>query len=141
MSATGATPQRNLRSLATRLLVVAGAIAAGLVLQRMLGARLDEIRARAELAHVLRTVGIPIFAGSALVGATLAVASRRAITAERFPPPGALSWGSAHVITGPPARRLARICLVLAVLVIVCSIAGGALLWEMARQLLLCRAT
>jgi hypothetical protein len=73
-------------TLARRFLVLAGAIALGLVLQDLLRARLDAIAAlserdmlaaRAELALVFRVVGTLVFGVTGALGAAIASSSRR----------------------------------------------------------------
>jgi hypothetical protein len=132
-----------------RVLVVAGAVALGLVLEHALSVRLaaletlshhDVVRARAELAFLLRVVGAGLFGFTTTVGVLLMAASRRALAVGCFPPPGRWSWGGSRVVTGPRARRLARASLALAGALVICSLAGGSLLWYVAARLLACRA-
>ncbi len=138
------------RAWTTQALVVAAALAVGLLLQRGLAARLEAIRvlsqtdmlaARAELAFVLQVVAVAVFGSTGMLGVALIAASWRAIRLEHFPPPGAWSWRSARVVTGPRARRLALVSLALAAALVLCSAAGGALTWYMAAVLLACKAT
>jgi hypothetical protein len=142
-------PRAFARGLAIRVLVVAGALAVGLALQHVVSGRLaeiqalaehDVIRARAELAHVLRIVAVAVFGMTGAVGVAMLVAGRRALREDRFPPAGAFSWGAQRVLTGDPARRMARFSMALSVLLVVCSVAGAALTWHMASVLLACRA-
>ena len=93
------------------------AVGLGLALQHVLQTRLDEIqalashdviRARAELAGILRAVAVGVFGATGALGIAFFVASRRAHREERFPPSGLWSWGSLRVVTGPRARTLAR---------------------------------
>jgi len=138
------------RALAGRVLVIAGAIALGLVLQQLLAARLgaiaeraetDVLAARQDLALVFRIAAIALAAGIGGLGVAIVLSSRRALAEGRFPPSGGLAWGGARVpLTGPPAQRLARIGFALGVALALCSLAAGGLLWWMARTLLLCRA-
>lgn len=147
-----ADPQlaRGRRFWATRALTLAGALALGLLLQHGLAARLEAlqslareepVRARAELAFLLRVVGSGVFGFTGVLGMAMIEACRRAIEAERFPPPGAWSWSAARIVTGPRARRLALAAMGVAVTLVACSIAGGALTWHMAARLLACRAS
>ena len=137
------------RSWATVCVALAVAVALGLALQHLLQTRLDEIhdlatrdviRARAELAGIFRIVAVGVFGSIAALGLSLFAASRRAFRDERFPPSGGWSWGSARIVTGPPARALARALTVLSVALVLLSIAAGALTWYMASVLLACRA-
>jgi hypothetical protein len=140
---------RSARFWATRALVLAAAIALGLALEQALSARLTEIqvlakndviRARAELASLLRVGGVGFFGLIGALGVALIAAARRAIREERFPPPGMLSWGATRVFTGPLGRRIALTSLALAVALVVCSLAGAALVWHMAAVLVACKA-
>jgi hypothetical protein len=150
MAAPSPPLARSWRPLATRLLVVAGAVALGLALQQVLAARLaalqelaetDVLAARRELAFVFRAVAIGLFGLTGGLGIAIVLSCRRALAEGRFPPSGALAWGRARaVVTGPRAQRLAQTGLVLGALLVLCSAAGGGLLWWMARTLLLCRA-
>ena len=111
--------------LARRLLVLAGAVALGLVLQDVLRARLDAIAAlserdmlaaRAELALVFRVVGTLVFGVTFALGVAIAQSSRR--------------------------RRDARERLGVAVglALVVLSAAAFALIWYAAAVLEACRA-
>ena len=140
---------RRARFLATRLAVLAAAVAAGLALQGVVAARLAEIqalaaldvvRARGELAGLLRVGGALLFGLTALVGVSVFASSRRALAEGRFPPSGVWSFGAARVATGPQAGRLARAGVVLGALLVLCSLAAGGLTWHMAAVLLACRA-
>jgi hypothetical protein len=108
-----------------RLLVLAAAIAIGLVLQHGLRARLDAIaelserdvvRARAELALVFRVVGTIVFGVTGALGVAIAASSRHAVTSR------------------------ARLGLGLGIALLVASLAGLALIGYMAAVLLACRA-
>jgi hypothetical protein len=132
-----------------RLLVLAGAVGAGLVLQQLLATRLeaiealardDVVAARAELAGLLRVVGALVFGATAAAGVSILLACRRALEAEQFPPPGPWSFGSVRIATGPRARRLARVGMALAVALVGLSAAGGGLMWMLGARLLACRA-
>lgn len=138
------------RELALRLLVVALAIAIGLVLQRWLTLRLAELDelaktdllgARAELATLLRLMAVAVFGLTGAVGASVIAACRRALALEIFPPPGRWSWGGRRrAATGPAARRLARVGIGLGASVLALSAAGGGLLWWAASVVAACRA-
>jgi hypothetical protein len=140
---------RNRRFWATRAALIVGAMALGLVLQHAVASRLaeignlahvDVIRARMELAQILRIAAVAVFGLTGGTGLALLASSRRGLVEERFPPAGIFSWGAARIVTGPAARRLARVSLGLAVVIVACSAAGGALTWYMASVLLACKA-
>jgi hypothetical protein len=129
--------------------VLALAVLIGLALQHALRARLDEIqalashdviRARAELAGILRAVFFSVFGSTAALGVAIFAAGRRALREERFPPPGPWSWGARRIVTGPRARAMARAAMGLACTLVLASFAGAALTWYAARVLLACRA-
>ena len=129
-----------------RLLLIAGAVALGLGLQHLLGVRLDAIverskvdmlAARAELAWLIRGVGAGVFGLTGALGAVMAHSCRSPRLAERFPPPGLMSFGARHVVTGPTARTLTSVGLGLGVVLLLASIAGAALVWYMGAVLLL----
>ena len=133
----------------SRLAVLAAAVALGLLLQRVVGARLaqidalaaeDVIRARAEFASLLRVGGTLLFGLTGATGLAILASSRRALAVGRFPPPGIWSWGAARVVTGPRAATLSRTGLWLGALLLLCSLAGGGLVWYLASVLLACRA-
>jgi len=137
------------RSWATGCATLALAVGLGLALQHVLQARLDEIqalanhdviRARAELAGILRAVAVGVFGSTGAVGIAIFASGRRALREERFPPSGAWSWGAARIITGPRALAMARAAMVLALALVLLSLAGGALTWYIASVLLACRA-
>lgn len=147
------SPERPLRagtrSWATRVAVLSGCVALGLALQSVVSAHLesiqalarhDAVQARAELAFLLRAVAIGVFGLTGALGVVMIASCRRAIEAGRYPPPGAWSFGSQGVVTGPRALLLARVNMALAVTLIACSLAGGALTWYAAARLLACRA-
>jgi hypothetical protein len=149
MTAAGVPVARGPRHWLPRLLVLAAAVTVGLLLQRVLAARLAEIqalsaenviRARYELASLLRVGGTLLFGFTALTGLAIVASARRARRALRFPPPGIWSWGAAQVVTGPRAVTLARFSLVLGVLLVACSAAGGGLIWYAASVLIRCQA-
>jgi hypothetical protein len=140
---------RRHRDWIARLAVIAGAIALGLWLQGLVGARLAQIqlladedlfRAREELAGVLRLGGALVFGFTCATGIAIACSSHAALRAQRFPPPGIWGWGSARVVTGPQAALLARVMLGLGLVLALLSLAGGGLLWFVAAELLACRA-
>jgi hypothetical protein len=125
------------------------AVLLGLALQHVLRARLDEIqalanhdviRARAELAGILRGVAVAVFGSTGALGVAIFAAGRRAFREERFPPPGPWSWGARRVVAGPRARAMARAAMGLALALVLLSAAGGALVWFIASVLLACRA-
>lgn len=137
------------RSLAIRLAVVAGAIALGLALQSLVGARLaaiqelgerDVVAARQQLGAILRVVAICLFGGLTALGGWMTWASWRSLAAGVFPPPGAWGFGSARRLEGAAARRVAGVMLGLAIAVAVLSLVGGGLTWHMAATLIACRA-
>ncbi|HSD27694.1 MAG TPA: hypothetical protein VLL75_10360 [Vicinamibacteria bacterium] len=149
MSAGRPSLESPRRALALRLVVIAGAIGAGLCLQQVLAARLEAIdalsrqdllAARAELATLLRVVGVLVFGMTGSVGISMLLASRKALEAGQFPPPGAWSWGAARITRGERARTLARVGMALGVAVAGCSAAGGWMMWFLAARLLACRA-
>lgn len=131
------------------LLVLAGAVVLGLVLQELLGAYLaqivalaehDKLAARAELARVIRGVIGGACALTATLGLALAYACRRPSAAECFPPPGLLSLGARHRLTGPRARTFTRIGLALGLALCATSIAGVGCAWYLAAVLEACRS-
>jgi hypothetical protein len=150
MAATPAQPAGLRRALWARLGVIAGAVALGLALQQVLGARLaeidalaksDVIRARAELAGILKVVAVGLFGLTGGLGIAMLAAGRRALAEGRFPPAGSWSFGAARQpATGPRALRLTRAWIALAAALVLCSVAGGAFTWTMASVLLACRA-
>ncbi|MEX2205900.1 MAG: hypothetical protein WEF50_06690 [Myxococcota bacterium] len=110
---------------ARRFLVLAGAIALGLVLQDLLRARLDAIAAlserdmlaaRAELALVFRVVSTLVFGVTGALGAAIAGSSRRMRDVR-----GRLGVG-------------------VGIALVVLSAAAFALVWYMAAVLAACRA-
>jgi hypothetical protein len=124
MTAQGSPLPRRRGPLARAALALAASLALGLVLQQQLAERLaaidalarqDLLRARGELAFLLRAVGCGVFGLTGAVGVALIAASRRAIAVGQFPPPGVWSFGR-----GRP---------------------GAGLTWWMAAVLLACRAT
>jgi hypothetical protein len=134
---------------AKRVLVVAGAVALGLALQQVIAARLDAIQelsrhdllgARVELATVFRVVAVLVFGATGGAGLSMMVACRKALEVGSFPPPGIWSWGAARIATGPRARTLARIALVLGAALVALSAAASGMLWIFAARLLACRA-
>ena len=146
-----ANPERRLarRDLWLRALVLAGAIALGLALQQVLARRLEELdalaktdllRARAELATLLKGIAVALFGLTGAVGAGVIASSRRALALGQFPAPGRWSWGARRVVSGVAAQRFARVGIGLGVLLIAASAAGGGLLWYMASVVAACRA-
>jgi hypothetical protein len=149
MNTTGAAPGVDRRALVLRLVVLAGAIGVGLVLQDLLARRLaeldalartDVLRARAELATLLKVIAVVVFGLTGALGANLVFTCRRAARDERFPPTGIWSWGARRVVSGPAARRLAQLGVGLGALLFAASAAGGGLLWYMAVVVAACRA-
>jgi hypothetical protein len=149
MAAPTSPLPRSPRFWIARLAVLAGAVAAGLALQGVVAGRLAEIqalaaedvvRARAELAGLLRVGGALLFGLTTAVGVSIAASSRRALAEGRFPPSGVWSWGATRVATGPQATQLARVGVGLGALLVLSSVAAGALTWHMAAVLLACRA-
>ena len=149
MTAAHPQPASRRRAIGIRLAVIAGAVALGLALQQVLGARLaeinalaqsDVIRARAELATILRVAAVGVFGLTGGLGVAMFLSGRRALAEGRFPPSGAWSFGAMRQATGPQALKLARLSIALAALLVVCSLAGGALTWYMASVLLACRS-
>ena len=115
-------PTLRFRLLVPRLALLAFAVALGLILQRVVAGRLEEIqalasedvlRARAELAALLRIGGASLFGFVAATGLAIGASAR---------------------------RTRARAGLVLGAILIACSAAGGGLVWYMASVLLACRA-
>jgi hypothetical protein len=140
---------RSPRFWAVRLGVLAAAVAVGLALQSVVAARLaaiqalandDVLRARAELAGLLRVGAVLLFGLTGATGASIALSSRRAVVEQRFPPSGIWSWGAARVQTGPTAVRFARVGIALGVLLVLLSALAGGLTWHIAAVLLACRA-
>lgn len=133
----------------TRLLVLAAAVALGLLLQGVLTARLealeelakrDVLAARATLAAWLRIGGAALFGSTGAVGISIGFSSCRAIGEGRFPPSGIWSFGAARVVEGPQARTFGSIGIALGALLFLASAAAAALTWYMAAVLLACRA-
>jgi hypothetical protein len=138
------------RSRASVVATLALAVALGLALQHVVQDRLegiqavadqDVIRARAELAGMLRIVALGVFGTTGALGILLFIASGHAHREERFPPSGRWSWTSTRVVTGARAQTLARIGMGLALAIALLSCAGGALTWYVASILLACRAS
>ncbi len=120
--------QRLRGALGGRLLVLAVAVALGLVLQKLLRERLDSIglhsqrdmiAARAELAVLIRAVGLSVFGLTAALGAAIAASCRSPRSAERFP---------------------AGVGLALGLLLLAASLAGAGFVWYVGALLLACRA-
>ncbi len=125
MTAPGIVSGGRRGALARRLVILAGAVALGLVLQDLLRARLDAIaelaerdvlRARAELAFVFRAVGTLVFGVTGAVGA-------------------AIAWSSRHA-----SDTRARLGVPLGIALLVLSLAGLALILYLAAVLAACRA-
>jgi hypothetical protein len=129
--------------------IIAGAVVAGLLLNHLLQDHLaalqelaatDPLAARRRLATEFRIGGIGLFLLTGALGASLIAAARRARRDERFPPEGVWGWGARRTLTGAPARRAAVVGVVLGAALLVCSVAGAALSWEIGTRLLACRA-
>ena len=150
MSAPHAQLPGNWNAVRRRLLLIGVALALGGVafavmteymasLQAL--ARTDVLAARAKLATLFRAMALGLFPLTGAIGVFLAGACRRSFAIDRFPPPGSGAfWQGGRTFTGPAARRVATAMLVLSILLVVCSIAGGALSWWIADRLLACRA-
>jgi hypothetical protein len=133
-----------------RIGVLVGAVVIGLLLNQLLQLHLaglqalahaDPIAARARLASEIRLGGLALFATTGALGVAVMATSRCAARELRFPPVGAWGWGATRtVVSGQPARRLAYVGMILGLLLMVCSLAGGMLSWEMGTRLLACRA-
>jgi hypothetical protein len=138
------------RALLARLTAVVVAVALGLVLQQVLMAWLasidalaktDLLGARAQLASIFEIASVSVFGLTGAVGVTIVLSCRRSLALEQFPPPGRWSWGNRRaVVTGPRARSLAQVGIVLGVTLVLASAAGGGLMWYMAVVLRACRA-
>ena len=137
------------RGVRQRLLIMLGAAALGLVLNRFVQqhlatletmARSDPLTARAQLAGEVRAGGVALFVVTAALGVAVTAASTRSRRLLRFPPPGMWSWGVARTVSGPAARRYAGLGIALGIALIACSLVGGALAWETGTRLLACRA-
>ena len=131
------------------LVALLGAIVVGLALNHAVPVHMvtletlaatDPIAARSQLAGEIRVGGLGLFALTGLLGVSIVLAARRSLTELRFPPPGMWSWGGARTVTGPGVRPVAFVVAFLGVLLVLCSLAGGALSWEMGARLLACRA-
>lgn len=151
MSSAGAPSRSAAPAIALRLAVVAAAVLVGLGLQQLVTARLEEIqtlaasdvlRARAELAGLMRWVGGSALLLTAAFGLLMVASCRRALALDRFPPPGLLGWGVAAgaVLSGPRARRRARIGMGLGAALVVLSLTALGLLGYVSKVLLACRA-
>jgi hypothetical protein len=149
MDVAASAPAKHGSSIWARLGVMLGAVVIGLVLnvlmQRHLAtlqtlAATDPIAARARLAHEVRVGGLLLFTLTGALGVSLMHASRVALRVLQFPPPGLWGFGAGRTIHGPAARPFAFGGIVLGSLLLLCSLAGGALSWEMATRLLTCRA-
>lgn len=131
-----------------RLLLIAGAVVIGLLLQQVLSARMeailahaehDKVAARAELAALIRGTITGACGLTAALGVWIAGACRAPSAATVFPPPGLLSI-AARPVTGPRARSLTRVGFWLGCTLIVASLAAIALAWYAGAVLLACRA-
>jgi hypothetical protein len=136
-------------TIAGRLIVVAVAVAAGILLQRMLGERLaailahaehDRAAARVELAGLIRTSVSAACGLTAALALWILIACRNPAAARSFPPPGFLSIGARRAVSGPRARTLTRIGFWLGLSLLLVSSAGIALGWRISAVLLACRA-
>jgi hypothetical protein len=132
-----------------QLALLGGAVVVGLGLNHFVQIHLatlqvlaatDPIAARARFAAEIRVGGLGLFALTGLLGVAIIAAARRGIRELRFPPPGVWSWGGARTVTGAAVRPIALVVAILGALLIVCSLAGAALSWEMGTRLLACRA-
>jgi len=137
------------RALLARAGLVVVAIGVGLVLQHLLRAyladiedesRTDLLAARAELAHVFQALGIVIFGTTGALGASIALACRRAARDQVFPPTGLAAWRRARPVTGLRARLLAQVGMGLGATIVAASAAGAGLAWYIAAVLRACRA-
>ena len=146
---TPASPATARRTAAARIAVLVGAVAIGLGLNALLQVHLaslqtlantDPLQARARLATEIQIGGVALFALTCALGASVIAASRRAARDLRFPPAGLWGWGATRTVTGPLARRAAYVGMILGALLMLCSLAGGALSWQIGMRLLTCRA-
>jgi hypothetical protein len=150
MDSTARPPAARSKALAVRLGIVAAAVALGLLLQEALSERLarivreadqDVVAARRDLAFLMRAVFVPVLALTTATGLAISRSARRSLRESCFPPAGSRLWShGSRVVTGEPARRLARIGIGLGLALALCSLAAGGLLWWITRVLLLCRA-
>jgi len=85
-------------------------------------------------------MAVAVFGLTAAVGVGVVAACRRAAALEIFPPPGIWSWGTRRVVTGPAARRFARVGIGLGAVLVAASLAGGGLLWYAGAVVRACRA-
>jgi hypothetical protein len=147
---TPATPRTSGIARLARFAVLPGAVAIGLALRRLLTqhlvtlqalAQTDPLGARARLATEVRFGGLGLFGLTAALGVSVITTSFRGRRLAHFPPPGVWAWGGARTVTGPAARRFAYVGMLLGSLLVVCSLAGSAVTWQMAERLLACRAT
>ena len=141
---------RAAREVWVRVLVLAGAMAAGLVLQRLLLQHLDAletlaetdpIAARRQLATELRVGGLGLFGLTCVLGGWVIAVSVRAFRAAQFPPPGVSTWRVARIATGATARRQAIAGMVLGAVLVAASLAAGVLTWKIAATFLVCGRT
>jgi len=135
--------------LRNRILILAGAVSLGLILQHLLALRLDQIvqlsktdvlEARAQLAVLIRGVASVVFGMTGGLGVLIASSCRAWPTLDRYPPPGILAVGARRIVTGPRAKTLARVSLHLGVALLALSLAGFAIAWYVGGVLLACRA-
>jgi hypothetical protein len=149
MAGTDLQLVRNRRYWLTRLLVIAGALACGIALQAPVTryleslqalAATDPAQARAELAAIFRFPMLGLFAATGALGVHLFAASRRARQLGIFPPPGRLFAGSTRRFEGDAARRVARFLIAISAVLVVASLAGAFVSWQIAEQLIACRA-
>lgn len=133
----------------THVALFGGAVVLGLVSNRVVQGHLatlqalaatDPIAARSQLAIEFRVGGIGLFAVTALLGAAIIATARGAMRELRFPPTGMWSWGGARTVTGPGVRPVAFFAAFLGAVLILCSLGGAALSWEIGTRLLTCRA-
>jgi hypothetical protein len=81
-----------------------------------------------------------LFGLTAALGVSVITTSLRGLRLAHFPPPGVWAWGGARTVTGSAARRFAYVGVLLGSVLVACSLAGGAVTWQMAERLLACRA-
>lgn len=153
MAANGSTlpslPAASRSVLWRAVALLAGALILGLLANRLVQDHLaalealavtDPITARRQLATEFRIGGIGLFLLTGSLGGSLIAAARRAHRDERFPPAGMWSWGARRILTGAAARQAAVAGVILGGALLVTSLAGAALSWEIGTRLLACRA-
>jgi hypothetical protein len=149
MSSDASAHPAPTRGVLARVAILAAAVTAGLVLHAVLAARLDAIQAlsqtdllaaRASLAQILEVTAVGLFGATGALGVAIVLACRKSLALLHTPAPGRLSWGARKAVTGPPARRRARIGMALGIALVLASAAAGGLTWYMAVVLRACRA-